>query len=259
MTIKRIVYTGRERIKHEDIHIQLKTDNDGKNGFTIRLSLDSYGFPVGASVCVEAYLQTFWERFELGNAGAHIIGSPRFFPFERFSIPDGVMFRVKVTDTGTRAGILLAEAHSIRPKSPEEDSDGRISILSTRPEPLENELYRLDLTNWPTLCINDKLVNWKETAQNPWFRSLVHPAVIRQIATHLFINGSFNTETDQESWEGMWLKYLCDLVPFDIKKISEQPSEDWERVSEWIDVVIAEFANRHNLKDVYPDSQGDEK
>lgn len=258
MTIKRMAYTGRKRIRHEDIDIQLRQDGNGKNGFTVSLSLSSYTLPAGANVCIEAYLQTFWERFELGTAGEYQIGSPRFFPFQRFSIPDGVLFRVKVTDTGSRFGVLLAEAHSIRPKSPDDSPDNRRPILSVRPEALENELYRLDLTNWPTLCINDKLVNWKETAQSPYVRSLVYPAVIRQIATHLFINGFFSEETDDECWQGMWVKYLRDLVHFDFNMDkSEQLSEDWDSISEWIDAAVSEFANRQNLRNVYPDAGGE--
>src|SRR5262245_34387626 len=112
MSIRRINSTGRKRIVREDIRILVSSDADGILEFDATVDLAPYGLPADARVFVEAYRQTTFMRFEHGT-----VATPRPHPgtcrLSEFSSREGLLFRVKVTATGDRPGVLLAEGDRI--------------------------------------------------------------------------------------------------------------------------------------------------
>ena len=109
MAIRRLNYTGRKRIKREDVSILL---HDNPAMFDADLTrLAEYALPKDAFVFVEARLQTRWMRFKYGTVGAITPDPDR--RLTEFDSAEGIRFSVKVTATSDKAGKLLAEADRI--------------------------------------------------------------------------------------------------------------------------------------------------
>lgn len=253
MTTRRIAYTGRKRINHSDIDIVVPESQTGPWSFTVTLkNLESYRLPGTASVVVEAYEQVFWERFELGSV-AHPSGfANRAFTSAMIPGSEGVRFRVKVTDTEKRPGVLLAEAGAIRPRAPGEKPTSRRFLLDVCQGDIGEQVYQLvcsEECNWPRLVINNKLPNWREAVTTRWFKSLVFPAVIQQVATVLFFSGEMSrdvADTDGERWQDLWIAFLCGLTNEKIPEIVAN-SDACSETLEWIDSVVAGFAEKERL------------
>src|SRR5580704_5818632 len=110
MSIKRINSTGRSKIVRGDARISVRPDPDGVLTFDATINLTDYGLPYDAHVFVEAYRQTTFMRFRHGTVAAPQPPGDLARRLTEFATGDGLLFRVKVTSTGDRAGVLLAEA-----------------------------------------------------------------------------------------------------------------------------------------------------
>lgn len=250
MTTRRIVHTGRQKILLNHINIDISEEPGGGWGFSVRVNLEPYKLPKTAKVFVEAYDRTAWERFDMGIVSGVSPRTVGRFTLKMIPERDGVLFRIKVTATEARKGVLLAGADRIAPKAPGEGNAGKRPLLHVCQGFLDGPLYELDIKNdWPTLVINREVPNWRETARNSWFQSLVHPAVIREIATNLYLSQRLfdeATDTDGNGWEDLWLRYLRELASGTMPD-----SDDWEDVSTWIDLVVSAFAQSRNLLGLY--------
>src|SRR5437016_2570906 len=107
MTISRLNYTGRKRLNRKDVQILLLEPSGGPLSFEAKLKLAEYKFPADALVFVEAYRQTQWMRFTFGKVGAVVPPVDR--RLTEFDSPDGILFRVRVTSSSDREGVMLAE------------------------------------------------------------------------------------------------------------------------------------------------------
>src|SRR5258708_2775968 len=134
MSIRRVNSTGRKKIVRQDARIFVRADSDGVLTFDAVLDLTDYDLPNDATVFVEAYRQTTFMRFPHGTVAApqpsHDSSARRLADF---ASGDGLLFRVKVTSTGERAGVLLAEADRIPISDNEEQPDNRIALLPIAP------------------------------------------------------------------------------------------------------------------------------
>src|SRR5262245_16465362 len=111
---RRFNYTGRVRIRRDDVRVALVRNDDGSTAFDDELALASYGLPADAQIVVEAYRSgTAWIRFPFGTVGNP--SKPTKTKLEGFDSPEAVLFRVKVTSPAERHGQLLAAADRIRP------------------------------------------------------------------------------------------------------------------------------------------------
>src|SRR5437016_4376307 len=113
MSIRRINSTGRMKIVRGDARISVRPDPDGVLTFDATIKLTDYGLPNDAPVFVEAYRLTTYMRFPHGTVAAPQPPGNLSRRLTEFLTDDGLLFRVKVTSTGDRAGLLLAEAESI--------------------------------------------------------------------------------------------------------------------------------------------------
>src|SRR5262245_39519614 len=120
MPIRRINSTGRKRIQREDARIHVRTGSDGVLAFDATLNLADYGLPADAAVFVEAYRQTSFMRFPHGTVAAPQAPPGVERRLTEFSSCDGLLWRVKVTSTGDRPGLLLAKGDRIPVSNDEE-------------------------------------------------------------------------------------------------------------------------------------------
>lgn len=239
MAIRRINYTGRRRLRLEDIQISVVSGPSGADEIDARISLTGYDLPATARVHVEAYRQTSWMRFEYGTV-AHVV-APSDRVLREFETPDGVLFRVKVSSPYGTSGLLLAEADRIRPRSPDEAEDERHSLLPVRPDPnLGDEVFRIDFSGRPLLLVNAGIPNWREAVRGPVFLSLAMPSLLREVLTRILSVEKHFDDEDLSDWRSQWIRY-CLLLPGAIALPSDG---EQERIDDWIDEIVASFCRR---------------
>lgn len=244
MPIRRINSTGRKKILREDAKVFVSPDSDGVLTFDAVFNLADYELPSDAKIFIEAYRPTDFLRFEYGTVGAP--RSPKGLRprLTEFATKDGLLFRVKITSTGDRDGLLLAEGESIPISDDEDQLEKRIPLLPPQPADLGQELWRIEFngTKGPFLEVNNRL-DWKSVAASPLFRSLVYPAAMRQILTQVMLIEEVCDTEDVGSWQSRWLVFACSLG------VGEPPLfEDDELVKlKWIDDAVDVFSRTHQF------------
>ena len=243
MAIRRLHYTGRKRLKLEDMRVSIQQPADGECEFYADLSFSKYELPPNALVFVEAYRQTSWMRFPYGTIGQ--LTPPQSRTLHEFGSAEGILFRVRVTSAGdSREGLLLAEANRIHPKTPEQTDQLRISLLPTKPDStLEEQVYRVDFSDGPLLLINSRAGDWRGLARDPVFVSLTFPSIIREVLVRIFyVEQHFELE-DLDDWRCQWL-HFCSSFP----GVEDPPNEnDGDAIDEWVDGVVATFCRQSNI------------
>lgn len=252
MTIRRVNSTGRKKILREDTRISVRSDSDGVLSFDATLNLTDYGLPDNANVFVEAYRQTSFMRFPYGTVAAPQPPNGVARRLSEFTSRDGVLWRVKVTSTGDRTGVLLAKADRIPPSDDEEQPDNRIALLPPAPADLGQQTWRIDFSgaNGPLLLVNSRVGDWKAVAASPLFRSLVYPAAMREILWYIYRVEEIRTIDDNGAWQCRWLAFAAAL-PAVGDPPSSSKDELWE---EWIAEAVESFARQHQMLDHYKGS-----
>jgi hypothetical protein len=245
MAIRRLNYTGRKRIRREDVSISL----NGKPGeiatFDANLTrLAEYKLPDSARVFVEARLQTRWMRFEFGTVGAITPTADR--RLTEFDSTDGVLFSVKVTASADKAGKLLAEADRIPVRFPGDVEERRSPLLPVKSEDIGHEVYRVDFTGTEPVLLVNRAAGDKDTlARSPMFMALVYPAALREILTRiLHIEGIDDLDDDGDNWEARWLRFAASLPG-----MGSVPAKDGDDQDQWINDAVAAFAKHQTMLD----------
>lgn len=239
--VRRFNYTGRQRIRREDITIQITGDGPSPPSFAAQLRLDGYDLPASARVFVEAYRQTSWQRFDFGTLGE--IREPRERRLSAFGSPDGILFRLKIVeaarpDSGRRPGRILAQADRIHPRLSDEGK--RRSLLPLDSGDFRDEVWQLEFddTDAPVLKVSRDLVpDWRSLPHTRQFITLALPAILRCILTHILSNRPSDPE-DFSDWRNQWLRFTVTL-----RGVSSPPQED-EAAESWIDDAVQAFC-RH--------------
>ena len=251
---RRFNYTNRQKINREDISIRL-LQNGPSLSFEADLQLADYKLAnpgaVPPEVFVEAYrgASALWKRFPFGRVGALTPPSDR--ALDEFGVPEGILFRVKVSATDDAdLGRLVADADAIRPKLPDEqDSHGQPLIESVPSADIGDELWRLSFDGtMPQLLINIRIpIGWQAFARDPQHRSLFAPAVMRQVLTRvLIIDGDAGEETDPDDWRNRWLQFAQRLVTREWK-LYDKADNNLDQVEDWINDAVEAFAARSGL------------
>jgi hypothetical protein len=204
-----------------------------------RLELGGLQLPDNAEVIVEAYRQTARHRVPCGTVGAPLL--PTSVPLTEFDVPDGLLFRVKVVGVGDADGKLLAAGDRIRAATDNEEG-GRTPILPFIPsQDLDQRLWQLETNDdYPVLLVNANIGDWKGFVSEPYFRALVFPELVRQLALWVLSN-----KDDAEEGEGpvaIWRRFLADLGK---DPAVDQPDEDDQ--DQWANDVAAAFARKHKF------------
>lgn len=244
--IRRLNYTGRVKIKRADVQLATRVIGD-QLSFDANLSLTDYELPAEALVFVEAYRQTTWMRFQFGTVAA--LQPPSDRGLHEFDSPEGILFRVKVTQARDEH-ILLAAADRIPLALPEDGEADRESLLEFVPADLGDEIWQVELDGEPRLLVNKTAVpDCRQLALSPAFVALVYPAVLREILTHVLIEHEHRDVDDNTDWRSKWLRFAT-LLPGVDPEIPEK-DEDHDAARRWADDVVVAFAKKLALREKF--------
>jgi hypothetical protein len=241
----RINHTGRKKITRDHARIGIEKDPAGLY-FNASLDLAALKLDPQAFVFVEAYRQTAWMRFPYGRVGAMTEPPLKERRLTQFDVPEGVLFRVKVTADGEGRGKLLAEADTLRPKKPGEQDGDAIPLIDPVPAKLNGEVWRVSWEEPPQLLINEDFQGWKDLVLDTQFRSVVAPAVMRQILTRMLLLEKNKGEEGSEDWRTRWVTFAASLPG-----VGEPPPdlEQEQGVWDWIDKAVEAFCQRSGMFD----------
>ena len=241
MPVRRLNYTARQRIAHQDADIVLRGAGNNVR-FDAHLQLPGYHFPPDARVFVEAYRQTILMRFDFGTVSAPT--PPEERELTDFPSADEVLFRVKVTAASVRPGVLLGEADQLRPRQSEQKPDRRVPLLPVIPGDLGDEIWRVEFEGRTSLVVNKALHDWKQTVGSNVFRALVFPAAMRQILERILLVEEYRETDDPQSWQSQWLQSAAQ-IPGSRALPVRGTTEDYD---DWIENAVSAFARHFQTK-----------
>lgn len=246
--IRRLNFTHRKRINREHLAISLGRTANGSIEFDASIDLSSYDLPPDAHVFIEAYRRTALMRFPAGTVAA--IALPEVRELSEFSRPEGIQFRVKVSSPEPDRGKLLAEADRIGFQEPEEINEEQVPLLPVEATELGALVWKLDLTDKPTLLVNEKLGDWREVVRAEAFITLVLPEAFRQVLTRIWVIDKAADVDNTETWHGQWVRFAVQIPGSDSPPDVE---DDASIIEQWIDDVVGNFSSRLKMLDRFVD------
>lgn len=240
----RLNYTGRKKIFRHDISITV-FDNNGILSFDADIKTDHYRLPENAEIYVEAYRQAVWMRFPYGTIkNLKKPENRRLFEFDSL---DGILFRVKITQSDGMHGKLFALADRIRPRKPEEgDAKKPDGILPVKSQEMDC-LWRIDFSDdRPVLLISKQAGSKDAICRSKEFISLVYPAAFREILCRLLIDPPDDSD-DMDNWRCQWKEFIKILPGIDdLPDHSEENQHE-----EWLDEAVDAFSRAQNVLNIF--------
>lgn len=241
---RHINHTGRQKIKHTEVEIELVQQDGKPPAFQASFNLNLEKLPSGANLFIEAYHRNTSQRFGFGTAGAPI--QPTDTTLTDIDLSGPTLFRVKVVDNSEKIGRLIASAEQLSPKdADEEEQRASLMIFKSVPE-MGNLTWKLSFNeaHKPVLCINNRVPEAKhQLMNNPVFQSLILPAAFREVL--LYILWSEEDEPSVGTWHSQWIDFAQELA------LEECPTSegDSDRLMGWIDDVVRAFSESHHFCD----------
>jgi hypothetical protein len=255
--IRRFNYTGRRRIRQEDVVISVQREADRVCSFSAQLLLERYRFPSNALVFVEASRLASFMRFSWGLV--RLISPPRDRILTEFGTADGVKFRVKVVEaTGdggeTRPARVLGLADNIRPRL-EDAPTSPLSLIDVVPADLGDELWKVEFSadDEPKLLVNSRLVaSPTQLVRDDHFVSMALPQLLRTVLTQILMVERFDGTDDGSDWQGQWLQFAKTLPgmgsgPPTQEEDSDGTIQNVDELEEWIDQAARTFSRKFHI------------
>lgn len=247
---RRFNYTQRQRILREHVNIRVVRQEDGGLSFDGAIDLSGYEIEKRhpeARVFVEAYrgATASWKRFALGSVDAITLPPDR--SLDSFKVPEGILFRVRVTATDAEGiGRLVAVADGVRPQLPGDDLKAVQPLIQhMAADDIGDEVWRLDFSGeMPLLKINSRIgVGVDQFLMDPRYRAVFAPAVMRQIlARVLLVERYIGDEDDEMDWRQRWLRFAMQMCGSD--PVRAEAADDIQLTDDWIDDAVEGFAKR---------------
>lgn len=251
--IRRLNYTGRRKIPRGRIVVRLSDAGDEHYAFQADFDLAGMDFPADAQVFIEAYNSVSWMRFDFGVVGARRNPDDlRLVEVTRHPMPK---FRLKVVDRSEDVGRLLGVADKLVPLRPKQDETRRQSLLPVDFRDLGDEVWRLDLSDWPVLELNYRIEGIGEAARaGSDFLGLVYPQVVRDILREIVIEQEqFDPDFDDSDWTCLWLRYVCQLSGVAPPPSGYSEAARRERI-DWIEDAVQAFSQARQVRGRYADT-----
>lgn len=251
MSLKRVNSTGRKKINAGDISVHVHVTEGAPASFRADLRLNSYSLPGNALVFIEASRLTTLMRFPYGTVARPGPVNGTAYTLNEFSPPDGVRFRIKVSAVHPRPGLLLASGE-VRPYSSTDQPDTPESLLPPHPGPLGDEVWQVQFApdGQPSLVVNERLLNWRETVLDPVFRALVFPTALRIVLKAIGPDGGDEGEDeDSLTWEQKWIGFAERLAGD-----SKPSGESVDEFDVWVESAVSGFARNHSIFSSYQPS-----
>lgn len=229
--------TGRKRIERRHAQIELATDVGGhRPRVTARFALAELGLPAAGIIIVEAYRESFVERFAFGTvAQPGPVDIPRLSELTSAKL----LFRVKVVEP--KSGKLLALASRLGLEAA--DDHPRNELFRVRTEDLGQEVWRVEIdeADAPALILHKDIAPTPHMwLRRPDVRATVLPAAMRTVLFGLWRRNE-DLDDDDDSWAQRWFRFAQALTP------TEKPDNLEEAMWNWIDEACKGFAQRHQL------------
>ena len=247
MPVRRFNYTGRRRIEHQYVSIELQEPgNGGPPTFTAELDLSQADLPPDAPVVIIAQRDRTAMRFPWGTAAA--LAPPA--DCRLVDVPVNPHFRVTALAPDD-SGKLLALADRIHPTR----ANRRESLLWLKEDDLGQEVWRLDFGDGdsgnPTLLVNRNIPGISATArQDDTFLAPLVPEVLRSILTRaLLVEEIDPADVDNQTSWGRWMGFIRGFYAGDYPEVDGEGNRDRAAVSNWIDAAVADFT-----RDCFPAS-----
>lgn len=233
---RRFNFTERKPIPRD--HVEVRVYEGDEPRFQVEMNfegLDDVSFPGDSRIFIEAARKTEVQRFSWGTvAQPRPPVNPRL---THFSDPHVVKFRLKVVEAeGAR---ILGVARKIRPATEESDAL-RESILAVESVSDMDEVWRLIIDETePILQVNTELADKEELVHSLSFKTLVLPAVFRQILSRIVDNIERRgvRDYDSDEWQAEWIRFAEKFEPFDHDEHPEQ----------WVDDCTSAFCHTNRI------------
>jgi hypothetical protein len=219
-----------------------RTPDGLPTSFTAHLAgLSELGLPHDASVIVEPYFRASGSRFTYGTIGE--ITPPTDTSLAEIDKGGEILFRVKVIDTTSHVGRLLASGHRIPANAPlvSGDQAGIKPLLPAKPEWLGERIWDISLadTDRPYLLVNNRIPDLAYRIKNdPLLRGSVFVEAFRKIVMHML-----DPESAELEWLASWKIFLAKLG---ISFPSQLFDEDDERDT-FVNQAVAAFSNKYQF------------
>lgn len=246
MTIRKLNYTGRQRIRQADVDVTLHNVEDIFGAAaSVECDLSSYGFPPDAGLVFEAYRGTQLARTSLGTMVRPLADAT--LSLAGFADPEALLFRLKVVASGS-SGLLLGEADKLRASETNEADAERRSMLLVESADLGDQVWWLDLSDSaPRLQISETLAaDYRAFARRDDFTWFVYPAVLRMILEREIESESAEDDAEDEDGNATaeaspWLKMGGQLA-------GRSCPEDADSQTRWVEDTCDAFCRRHRFK-----------
>ncbi len=249
--IRSINFTGRQKIPRDRINITPKADGT----FDANINLDGMKLAETSEVSLEAWDRFSMMCFDLGTVGnIRTIQNQHLDDIQR---KDRIHFSVKVTETGSEHGKILAHYDNIHTV----EKENRDCILHVKIDDIGDQIWKVHFDeDGPILYLNNRLAipNVRElVSKDPVFQSLVFPAIVKEILVRILINESDYDLDDHDDWRSKWLLFICKIIhqeepPEPIKENGYLQNED-ELVAWITDDAIPEYCRFFSWKAKYDD------
>lgn len=219
----------RERIKKQDIVLDIH-ERDG--GLVVEMKFDNledYGFPPDANIFLEAYSRLNTQHIDLGKVES--FSGKVQENLSSFEVPlrSKINFRLKVVDMDTYDLLGLAERLKERKYAE--------SLLPIEESNI-NTIFAVDWGNFdhPVLHVNEKLGQSLER-----IKPILAEAVFREVLRTLLL-GQENDVDDPEAEDHKWTKFAKRYNSDEIPKETEI-----EERKEWIEKALDGFSDKTNI------------
>ncbi len=255
--IREFNYTQRKRIDPRHVNIELTPLDDATRSFNADLTLDDLQLPADAPLVLEASRNNGAMRFDWGTVGCPQPAGDR--QLSEVGYPP--TFRVMaLSPDGSRR--ILALGNRIKPKWNRGDTPGVQGLVYLEEADLGREVWRLDpgeLEGIPVLRVNREVAGISQAVRNdPAFRSLVFPQVLRTILTHILLLEEADP-TDTEGGRYEWFGFVSQFYPEQCPPLAGLDADAEKRqaaLREWIDGAVKAFTNtRFNASRLYAEAR----
>jgi|YelNatPaOPRAMG01_1025707.scaffolds.fasta_scaffold14267_5 hypothetical protein len=241
-------YTGRMKIKRENVSINFIRQNNNVVAFTVdKLDLNDLTLPPDGRVYVEAYYRTDLKRYDFGTAGS--IRYHSSCDLRDIASPENAKFRILVANPSD--GKIVAYTDRI---SPEESAEKK-TILPVQFSDLGNEIWQVKYEgeeDSPILIINNRIPNIQNIAkQDAQFFIYVYPGVIREILSHMIFVDVLDSTTDPSTgWHGDWLNFVERLGVEPPETLNKDDKDNFseEDAIRWISDSVTAFCDIYSNK-----------
>lgn len=256
-----LFFTGRKEISRGDVAIRLIEEPGKPTRFSATVNLRRYHLPDAASVVVEAYHNTYYERFPIGTVGT--TDQDRKRELTGLEPGDRPLFRVKVIGVDGAAGRLLAAIDRVQPET-EDDDGAACSLLPLVPKnraAMGDEFWRVNFVAAgdeirPELWVNRDVRGLFGMLQNqdPKVTALVMPEVLRQVLRGMVEDGQ---EWTDEGRMGKWLSLSKEFHPDEFEEWDDGDIEfSRQKRRDWVDQVVKGFSRDHRFFDRFHEQIG---